>query len=48
MDRNGEEIFLTRLPVDRKLNLHNLAEEKHPVTEAERIPVEKINGHLTV
>ena len=28
------------------LNLHNLAEEKHPVTEAERIPVEKINGHL--
>jgi hypothetical protein len=28
------------------LNLHNLAEEKHPVTEAERIPVEKINGYL--
>ena len=28
------------------LNLHNLAEEKHPVTEAERIPVERINGHL--
>ena len=28
------------------LNLHNLAEEKHPVTEAERIPVENINGYL--
>ena len=28
------------------LNLHNLAEKKHPVTEAERIPVEKINGYL--
>ena len=28
------------------LNLHNLAEEKHPVTEDERIPVEKINGYL--
>ena len=28
------------------LNLHNLAEEKHPVTEEERIPVEKINGYL--
>ncbi|MBE5864446.1 MAG: acyl-CoA thioester hydrolase [Lachnospiraceae bacterium] len=28
------------------LDLHNLAEEKHPVTEAERIPVEKINGYL--
>ena len=28
------------------LDLHNLAEEKHPVTEAERIPVEKINGCL--
>ena len=28
------------------LNLHNLAEEKHPVTEAERIPVEKVNGFL--
>jgi len=28
------------------LNLHDLAEEKHPVTEAERIPVEKINGYL--
>ena len=28
------------------LNLHNLAEEKHPVTEAEKIPVENINGYL--
>lgn len=28
------------------LNLHDLAEEKHPVTEAERIPVENINGYL--
>lgn len=28
------------------LNLHDLAEEKHPMTEAERIPVEKINGYL--
>ena len=28
------------------LSLHNLAEERHPVTEAERIPVEKINGYL--
>ncbi len=28
------------------LNLHDLAEEKHPVTEAERIPVEIINGYL--
>jgi len=28
------------------LNLHDLAEENHPVTEAERIPVEKINGYL--
>ena len=28
------------------LNLHNLAEERHPVTESERIPVEKINGYL--
>ncbi len=28
------------------LDLHDLAEEKHPVTEAERIPVENINGHL--
>ena len=28
------------------LNLHNLAEEKHPVTEDIRIPVEKINGYL--
>ncbi len=28
------------------LNLHDLAEDKHPVTEAERIPVEKINGYL--
>ena len=28
------------------LDLHDLAEEKHPVTEAERIPVEKIHGYL--
>ena len=28
------------------LNLHDLAEEKHPVSEAERIPVENINGYL--
>ncbi len=28
------------------LNLHDLAEEIHTVTEAERIPVEKINGYL--
>ena len=28
------------------LNLHDLAEEKHPVTEDIRIPVEKINGYL--
>ncbi len=28
------------------LKLHDLAEEKHPVTEAERIPVENINGYL--
>ena len=28
------------------LSLHNLAEERHPVTESERIPVEKINGYL--
>ena len=28
------------------LKLHDLAEEKHPVTEAERIPVERINGYL--
>ena len=28
------------------LDFHNLAEEKHPVTEAERIPVDKINGNL--
>ncbi|MCR5249090.1 MAG: hypothetical protein K6E50_00635 [Lachnospiraceae bacterium] len=28
------------------LDLHNLAEEKHHVTEDERIPVEKIGGYL--
>ncbi len=28
------------------LNLHDLVEEKHPITEAERIPVENINGYL--
>ena len=30
------------------LDLHNLAEEKHHVTEAERIPVEKIGGYLII